>query len=146
MAALTSPRVTSPRSRTVRRISVPLAAGVKTYQGAAAMVITSGASKGYYAPADAARTGAVEGLFLETVDNTAGHDGDASAIVEFGRDRELLPFLNDVGTPLTASDRGGTAYALDDQTVSAAVSTTIMGRLFELDANGVAWVECLATA
>ena len=109
------------------------------------MIITSGTGKGFYAPADAAKVGDVEGLFLETVDNTLGAAGAASARVEFGHERELLPFVNDTGTPLADSDRGGPAYALDDQTVSAAVSTVVTGRLYEIDANGVAWVEVNAS-
>lgn len=141
MTALSAPRVTSPREKIVRRAAVQLAAGVKAYQGAAAMIITSGTGKGYYAPADAGKIGDVEGRFLETVDNTLGSAGAVSAQIEFGHDRELIPFVNDTGAPLAAADRGGPAYALDDQTVSATVSTAIMGRLFDVDANGVAWVE-----
>ena len=141
MTALSAPRVTSPREKVVRRAAVQLAAGVKAYQGAAAMIITSGTGKGYYAPADAGKVGDVEGRFLETVDNTLGAAGAASAQIEFGHDRELVPFVNDSGAPLAAADRGGPAYALDDQTVSATVSTAIMGRLYDVDANNVAWVE-----
>lgn len=141
MTALATARVASPSKRIVRRSKVQLAAGVKSYQGGAAMVIQSGTGQGYFAPADAAKVGQVVGVFLETVDNTAGLIGAVSALVDFGHDRELTPFVNDTGTPLTAANRESAAYVLDDQTVSGAVSTAIAGVLFEVDANGVAWVE-----
>ena len=124
MTALSAPRVTSPREKIVRRAAVQLAAGVKAYQGAAAMIITSGTGKGYYAPAAAGKVGDVEGRFLETVDNTLGAAGAASAQIEFGHDREIIPFVNDSGAPLAAADRGGPAYALDGKTCDGAMDAS----------------------
>jgi len=141
MTALITARVASPSKRIVRRAKIQLAASVKAIQGGACMVIQSGTGKGYGAPADGTKVGIVVGTFLETVDNSAGLIGALSALVEFGHDRELLPFVNDTGVPLDNTSREGPAYALDDQTVSGTVSSAITGVLFEVDANNVCWVE-----
>lgn len=73
--------------------------------------------------------GSVEGLrhpciailsTLQTeVDNTGGEDGDLTADVDFLVEKILYPFANDTGTPIAQAHIGGTAYGLDDQTVTA---------------------------
>jgi hypothetical protein len=72
---------------------------------------------------------AIEGLahpciaILDTlqteVDNTGGADGDVTADVDFLVEKMLYPFANDTVAPLTQAHIGGTAYGLDDQTVTA---------------------------
>lgn len=141
MTALLTERVPTIPKRTISRYKLQLAASVKAYKGGACMVIQSGTGKGYAAPADDAKIGRVVGKFLETVDNSAGLIGAKTVLVDFGRERTLYPFVNDSGDPLDASDREGPAYGVDDQTVSGTVSTLITGVLFEIDADGVAWVE-----
>jgi hypothetical protein len=54
-----------------------------------------------------------------SVDNTGGNDGDLECDVDFGYEKLFYPFANDDGAPLTQADIGGTAYGLDDQTVTA---------------------------
>ncbi len=54
-----------------------------------------------------------------SVDNTGGSDGDLTCDVDFGYEKLLYPFGNDTGTPIAAAHIGGTAYGLDDQTVTA---------------------------
>ncbi len=141
MTALTTARVASPNKRIVRRYKLDLAASVKAIQGGACMVIQSGTGQGYAAPADGTKIGKVVGVFLETIDNSAGSIGALKALVEFGHDRELTPFVNDVGNLLTHANYEGEAYTLDDQTVSGTGSSSSTGALFEVDGNGVAWVE-----
>lgn len=73
--------------------------------------------------------GSVEGLAhpciailstLQTeVDNTGGSDGDVTADIDFLVEKILYPFANDTGTPIAQAHIGGTAYGLDDQTVTA---------------------------
>jgi hypothetical protein len=53
------------------------------------------------------------------VDNTGGADGDETADVDFLVEKMLYPFANDDGAPLTQAHIGGTAYGLDNQTVTA---------------------------
>jgi hypothetical protein len=53
------------------------------------------------------------------VDNTGGADGDETADVDFEVEKTLYPFANDDEAPLTQAHIGGTAYGLDDQTVTA---------------------------
>jgi hypothetical protein len=53
------------------------------------------------------------------VDNTGGADGDVTADVDFLVEKMLYPFANDTVAPLTQAHIGGTAYGLDDQTVTA---------------------------
>lgn len=138
MTALAAERAGS--IRVVSRDKRPLAASVKAYKGGLAMVILSGTGKGYYAPADDALIGVAVGRFTETVDNSAGLIGAASAEIKFFRDRTLFLLANDTGTPLTVADRESPAYVLDDQTVSGAVSTAAAGPVYDVTSEGV-WVE-----
>jgi len=166
MAAATDTVVWSTPEGVVERTRVELAAGVTVYKGARVMLYTAGASQGYYGPADAAETGLIVGESVDpygTADNSAGADGDVSVLIRWFVPKRLVPMKNDQGgTPLTRANRGSIVNALDDTTVTGAVSTCVAGRFFGLhrpqggglrvpgggvfddwDANGLAWIEVL---
>lgn len=140
MTQLAGVRAPKNPKRAVTRYRLPMAAGVTIYKGADVMIIRSGTGKGYYAPADDARIGRSLAKALETVTNS-GAAGAATCLCEFYRERTLYPYLNDTGVPLVAADREGPAYVLDDQTVSGTVSTVSGGVLFEIDSEGIVWVD-----
>lgn len=141
MTQLSGVRAPNVPKRTVTRYRLQMAADCKIFKGADVMIITSGTGKGYFAPADDARVGRSVARALETVDNTGGLIGATYVFCEFFRERVVFPFVNDAGDPLGAAHREQTCYSVDDQTVSAAVSTVSAGLLFEVDADGVAWVD-----
>jgi hypothetical protein len=62
---------------------------------------------------------AILGTGETEVDNTGGADGDLTADVEFLVEKTLYPFGNDETAPITQAHIGGTAYGLDNQTVTA---------------------------
>lgn len=141
MTQLSGVRAPNVPKRTVTRYRLQMAADCKIFKGADVMIITSGTGKGYFAPADDARVGRSVARALETVDNTGGLIGATYVFCEFFRERVVFPFVNDAGDPLGAAHREQTCYSVDDQTVSATVSTVSAGLLFEVDADGVAWVD-----
>ena len=133
------------QGRSFKRITfeqVPLAAGVKAIKGGLAMLITSGLGAGYYAPAATAKTGIVKGVFVETVDNTAGSIGAASANVEYGEALYVELVANDAGgTPVLVTDRGKVCNALDDATVTMAAGTCVAGIVHGISDDGLVEVE-----
>lgn len=63
---------------------------------------------------------AILSVLQTEVDNTGGADGDLTADIDFLVEKTLYPFGNDDGgTPIAQAHIGGTAYGLDDQTVTA---------------------------
>ncbi len=133
------------KARDVKHDLRPLAANVKALKGGAVMCITASTGKGYYAPADSAKTGVVVGIFDEDADNTGGLIGAVSANVDHQRERKVQRFANDTGTPLTVADREALCYALDDQTATGAVGSVALGVLYDVSADGsYVWVELSA--
>lgn len=126
--------------RIVSRDYRDIAANAKVWKGALAVCITSGTSKGYYAPANGDLIATAVGRFRQSVDNTGGADGDVQAEVDFFRDRVLFLLDNDDGTALDATDREQLCYALDDHTATAGVTTCDAGMLYDVTDEGV-WVE-----
>jgi hypothetical protein len=126
--------------RRIHRDGRPLAANVKAWQGAVAMVILSGTGKGYYCPADDAKIGVAVGRFYETKDNTGGAAGAVSVQIEFFRERVVMLVANDTDTPVVVADREGPCYVLDDQTVTGTVGTAHGGPVYDVTTEGV-WVE-----
>jgi|SRR6185295_2308313 len=140
MSALTTVRVGS-LVREVTRDKRPLAAGAKVYQGALAVAIISGTSRGYYKQGAAGEVSVAVGRFTETVDNTGGLDGAVSAEIHFFRERHLFLLDNDTGTALTVADRESACWVLDDHTVTgASASNGEAGRVYDVTSEGV-WVE-----
>lgn len=118
MSALTAQRMTGLQVKK-RTITAKIAANQVIYKGA-----NCGFKDGYlYAWASVAGLShpciAIPNL-VDVVDNTGGADGDLSVDVDFLEEKTLYPFANDTGgTPITQAHIGGTAYGLDDQTVTA---------------------------
>lgn len=138
MTALAKERVGSVRE--VTRERRPLAAGVKVFKGGLAIGITSGTSRGFYRQGVSSAIGLVVGRFTETVDNTAGADGDLSAEIHYLRERHLMLVLNDAGTAVAAADRESRCFVLDDQTVTEAENGAIAGTVYDVTTEGV-WIE-----
>jgi hypothetical protein len=122
--------------RWVKRDKRPLKAGVKAIKGGIAVC-----KNGFYQPASATSAARTVGRFLETVDNTGGADGAASAEVEFTTDRALLGFFNKPGDLLSESDRETLAYIEDDQTVrKTAAGTSAAGIIYDIEGS-IVFVE-----
>src|SRR5262249_36783077 len=119
MAALTKER--PGRFETISRAKVPLAANVKAFKGAAAVLDTQNGSQtqGFYLPAKAAQGLAPRGRFNETADNTGGANGAKMVEITFHRKFEVIWWNNDAAAPVTATQRGSDCYFVDDQTVSS---------------------------
>lgn len=80
----------------------------------------------------------------ETIDNSAGADGDVKAKVRRG----VFKFANSATDPVGQDSLGKTVYIEDDETVAATdgavdpdpATKSAAGKCIELDADGV-WVE-----
>jgi hypothetical protein len=133
MAALTLARNTPERSGDV--LGYPVKASVKPIQGGIAVL-----SGGYAAPGTAATGLIAIGRFDETVDNSAGSNGDASVRVKRG----TFKFGNSAaGDAIAQADVGADCYIVDDQTVAKTSGTntrSVAGKIIAVDADGV-WVK-----
>ena len=133
MTALTSARNTPERAGDV--LGYPVKASVKPIQGGIA-----GLSAGYAAPATTATGLIAIGRFEETVDNSAGSNGDISVQVKRG----TFKFANSASGDLIAqADVGADCYLVDDQTVaktSATNTRSVAGKIIAVDSDGV-WVK-----
>lgn len=115
----------------------PVAASVKCYTGAIAVLDASGNAK----PGVTGTGLTARGVFQETVDNTAGAAGAKSARIESG----CFPFGSD-GT-LTRAHIGKTVYIVDDQTLAStdgSATRSAAGVLKDLEGSGstaIAWVQ-----
>lgn len=130
--ALSSERGTLKQARGPR--AYPVATAVKTYKGGIAVL-----AAGYVKPGVTATGLIAAGLFIETVDNSAGAAGDTRAHVEEGT------FLLDVSAtdPVTQADVGADVYIVDDETIAKTSGTntrSIAGKLVGVE-NGMAWVK-----
>lgn len=135
MAALTKDRDTPARDG--KLLGYPMAAGARIFAGALAVL------SGGYAQAGTTAVGLKAiGRANEAADNTGGAAGDKTVLVERG----VFRFAQD-GT-ITQADVGGTAYIVDDQTVSkndragaeAAATRSPAGTIRGVESGGV-WVE-----
>jgi hypothetical protein len=131
MAALTKDRNTPTREGRV--YSHPLAAGKVVFAGA--LIVLS--ATGYAEPATTATGKKGLGRAKGYVSNAGGADGAVAVTVERG----LYQFANDGN--VTRAHIGGSAYAVDDQTVAPTDGTgtrSAVGTIRDVDALGV-WVE-----
>jgi hypothetical protein len=133
MAALTIARNTPERTGNV--YGVPVKAAVKPIQGGIAVL-----NAGYAAPGTAALNLVAIGRFEETVDNSAGSNGDLVAQVKRG----VFKFGNSsAGDLIAQADVGADCYIVDDQTVAKTNGTSTRsraGKIVAVDSDGV-WVQ-----
>lgn len=133
MTALAADRDT-PR-KDGKLFSFPIKAAKKIYRGA--IVVLTG---GYAEPGATALNLTAVGRANDTVDNSAGADGDLNVPVERG----VFRFANSAaGDAIALSDVGSTCYIVDDQTVAKTDGTgtrSAAGTIRDVDAAGV-WVE-----
>lgn len=134
MTALSTARDT--QRRPGQRVSVPLAAAAKVFEGGIVCINASGwGTKG----ATSTTLKAV-GVAETTVDNTSGANGDLSVEALRGWHK----FANSTSTDaITLADYGSQCYLVDDQTVaktSGSNTRSIAGVIRGVDSDGV-WVE-----
>lgn len=115
MSALSAARE-APKFRVLDQLRLPLNGGSIAYAGGMACLDTAdGACK----PGAAATTLVNVGVFGETVDNSAGSDGDKKVNVQLHRVVRAQCWLNVAGgNAVTAAYLGSDVYILDDQTVT----------------------------
>jgi hypothetical protein len=134
MPAATADRRTP--SRNAADFSFPVAAAVKCYAGALAVINAAG----YAQPGSVATTHKAVGMFDETVDNTAGANGAVNVKVKRG----CFRFANSAAADqITLAEVGSDCYIVDDQTVAktnGGATRSVAGKVRDVDANGV-WVE-----
>ena len=133
MTALTQDRNTKKRGGT--DFSRPVAAGVKVLAGSLVAI----SATGFATPGAVATTLKADGRAEETVDNTAGADGDVSVKVHKG----VFLFANEATDLITVADIGNDCYIFDDQSVAktnGAATRSIAGKIMDVDASGV-WVK-----
>lgn len=117
-------------------IPVPVAAAKRIYAGA--LVVATAA--GFAAPGSTATTLTYLGRAEESVDNSAGADGDKVVLV---RRKKAFQFANLAADPVTQASMGKVAYIVDDQTVAATNggnTRSAAGKVVGVDAAGV-WIE-----
>lgn len=135
MVALTEGRVT--KSRELRVVSRPLAAGVKIYEGSLSALTAAG----YATPGAVSTTLKKPGRARATVDNTGGAAGAKSVEIEYG----CFQYANSAaGDAITIADIGAIAYIVDDQTVAktnGGATRSAAGEIVDVDAQGV-WIKC----
>lgn len=133
MPALTEERDTPRRSGDL--VTRGVAAAKKLFAGALAALDANG----YATPGATATTLKGLGRVRETVDNSAGANGDLTVDVEKG----IFRFANEGTDAVTAADIGSDCYIVDDQTVAktdGAASRSVAGKVHDVDALGV-WVD-----
>lgn len=139
MAALTSDRDT-PRKYLERALDpVPVAASTVIYAGSQVAINAAG----YAVPAADTAGLRVLGRAEQTVDNSAGANGDESVPVTKG----VFRYDNAAGADaIVDADIGASAYVYDDQTVGKNTATIanaiVSGTVDSIDAGGV-WVAIL---
>lgn len=117
-------------------IPVPAAAAKRIFAGA--LVVAT--ATGFAAPGSTATTLTYLGRAEESVDNSAGADGDKTVLV---RRKKAFQFANLAADPVTQASLGKVAYIVDDQTVAATNggnTRSAAGKVVGVDAAGV-WIE-----
>lgn len=94
---------------------------------------------GFAVPAAAAAGLKVTGMAEETIDNSAGANGDLTVTVK--RKKAFL-FTNDTANPVTAAHLFTNIYVKDAATVSSSGGTNsiVAGKCIGIESDGV-WVE-----
>ena len=129
MTALTADRNTN--ARTAESYEYPVAASVKCFAGALAVLDSSGNVK----PGVTATGLIAVGRFTEEADNSSGGAAAINAKIEAG----TFKWVN--GSSMTKANIGDTVYVVDDQTVSHSSSgKSPAGILTAVDSDGV-WVK-----
>ena len=134
MTALAAPRNTP--AKKANQVGVPVATGVKIYAGS---LVAANAS-GFAVPGATSATLTYLGRAAETVDNTAGANGDKVVLVDRG---QAFKFANLAGDAVTQAELGKTCYIVDDQTVaktSNSSARSAAGKVVGVETDGV-WVE-----
>jgi len=131
MTALTARRDTQSREAKLRRLG--LSAGASVFAGG----IVCKAADGYLVAASLLDGLSVAGVSIETVDNSAGADGDLYAKVQSGRAFLLA------ATSITKAMEGQVMYLVDDQTVDdqPGASSIPVGYLDEFVSSTSGWVR-----
>lgn len=133
MAALTAARNTPERAGDT--LGFPVKAAVKPMQGGIAVL-----NGGYAAPGTTALNLIAVGRFEESVDNSAGANGDVSVRVARG----VFKFGNSsAGDLIAQANVGADCYIVDDQTVALTNGTNTRsraGKIVAVDSDGV-WVQ-----
>jgi hypothetical protein len=148
MPALIQPRAGSVRE--VTRDVRPLAANAKVFKGGLAICYVAGPNRGFYAQGVASADAVVVGRFAESVDNTGGANGAATADIHYFHERHLFLCVNDAATAVVVGDRESPCFLLDDQTVTGAATLTgatpsartVAGTVYDVTSEGV-WVEMI---
>lgn len=143
MTALASARLVPVKGESCGLVRLlPVKGSTKIYNGAAVMLDASG----YAAPAAAASGNnafVVPGIAEETVDNSAGSDGDLYVRVKANDSDSAYGFNNHGSDTVVAADIGKMAYLTDDNVVANAQSSTnrpLAGNIHSIDADGLVYV------
>jgi hypothetical protein len=133
MAALTAARNTPERAGDI--LGFPVKAAVKPMLGGIAVL-----NGGYAAPGTTALNLIAIGRFEESVDNSAGANGEVSVRVAKG----VFKFGNSsAGDLIAQANVGADCYIVDDQTVALTNGTNTRsraGKIVAVDSDGV-WVQ-----
>lgn len=131
MAALTTDRITEFKEKGYK--SYPVKDATKIYAGSLVAI----QADGHAVPAADAANLKVVGVAEETVDNSAGADGDKWVKVRYGI---LARFA---ASSITQAMVGRVMYVVDDQTFDEAVGTNGIkaGRLVEYISANEGWIE-----
>lgn len=135
MTALTQERDTTRRNGD--QAAAQVAAATKIFGGS--LVCRNAA--GYATKGAVSTTLKALGVADQTVDNTAGANGDLS--VPYRRDGWFRFANSAAGDLITIADVGNDCYIVDDQTVAKTDGTTtrsIAGKVRDVDARGV-WIS-----
>ncbi|HTJ78533.1 MAG TPA: hypothetical protein VL357_06015 [Rariglobus sp.] len=131
MAAATAPIDTPERQGQSR--NYPVAAGVILYAGA----LLALSATGFAVPAANTAGLKVIGRSEQTIDNSAGADGDLDVVVKAG----VFGYNNSATNPVGVADVGKTAYVEDDNTVATTATNKVKaGRIIALD-DVYVWVD-----
>lgn len=113
----------------------PMAASTKVYAGG--IVATDG---GYAKNGQAGTTLKYQGRAEETVDNSAGANGDKTVMVRRGK---AFKWKNSAGDPVAQADVGNVCYIEDDETIAKTDGTGTLsacGTILAVESDGV-WVK-----
>ena len=122
--------------REIGLIGVPVKAGVILLAGFAAAVDATG----FAVPVTPATGLTFLVRYEESVDNSAGSDGDVYVLVRYGC---AFQFDNSSADPVTQASFGKVCYFADGETVAetdAGATLSAAGRVVGIDENGV-WIE-----
>jgi len=131
MAALTTERDTKKRDDSPF-YDLPVAASTVIWQGSLVCMNASG----YLVPGAIATTLKAVGRAEQTVDNSAGANGDVTCKVQHG----IFKWENAGGDAVVQADIYAACYVTDDQTVSKTDGTgtkSSAGRVVQVDSDGV---------